>query len=868
MSDASATRAATVSLVLLALLAAWCSPAAAQAPGLPRTYDVQRVDSPSAGAADLFGFGVVNGGDLNADGIDDLLTAQGTRILNDGTGAENGELLVVSGADGSVIRTITAPEPETASGAGVTENRAAAFGYYIGSIGRNATAAPFTDLASCPGGNTDADPFCDAATVGPPDGIPDIVASALFVDRASAAAADGTAEDIGRVYVIDGATFTVVKRLDMPQADVEDLADETERLAAALPPARARPWFGRTVLNPMGQAPCAGNFGVGPCTPTPLPVRRGDLNGGGLPDIVVGASAYKYDEATNPACDDTAAVDTCIRSGRAYMYLGEDIVGTSPDAILSTAAWNIRNPYAQADDPGTLIVNQLELFGHSVAPVGDVGSCSSAPTAAGFCPAANVLGAPDGRPEVLVSAFRVDYPTDGPDNEENFDIGVNLMIDGATGAIVRTYRHPDPDPGSIFGFTIYNQPAIGNAGSTPVPDVYLPAAGQDTDRYRGEGIGFLMNGASVVSGNTVDLQRFRSPNPTAGRSFGTSAAGVGNLVDGPENEILIGEFSTHNPPQNDRVIGEVSFFDPVTGNPLQTIADPDQQQVSNFGVGVAPLGEINGDGFLDFAVGAGRFDRAGVTDVGRVYIMRSNNSPAPVVAPPPPPAPAPPAQVAPPQGQVAALAGRALELVAASERVQRGRSVRLAGTLEAFANPARCQAGQEVEIQRRTISTPRYSTIARVRTDANGAFRTSARANRSSFFRARVAQDGECLGAVSQRERVDVAPSVRLLTRTALLSRNRTIRLQVHCRTDDGRPCNGTVKLRTVRRIGGRQRTLPTASFQSPGNARRSVTVSVGPRTAALLRRARTLGARAYIVVRDARGNSTTAVARLTIRTR
>ena len=47
------------------------------------------------------------------------------------------------------------------------------------------------------------------------------------------------------MYVIDGATFTFVKRLDMPQADVDDLADETERLsggiAAGACPAVVRP---------------------------------------------------------------------------------------------------------------------------------------------------------------------------------------------------------------------------------------------------------------------------------------------------------------------------------------------------------------------------------------------------------------------------------------------------------------------------------------------------------------------------------------------------------------------------------------------------------------------------------------------------
>jgi hypothetical protein len=856
----STVRIAPLSLIVLFTLGVLCSAASAQAPGLPRTYDVVRVDSPTAGNADTFGFGVVNGGDLNGDGVDDLLTSQGTRILNDGTGAENGEVLVVSGADGSIIRTIAAPEPETATGTGLTEDRAAAFGFYVGSIGRNGSGAIFTDLSSCPGGNTDADPFCDAATVGPPDGIPDIVASALFVNRTSGAAADGVAEDIGRVYVIDGATFSVVKRLDMPQADVDDLADETEQLSATSPAARARPWYGRTVLNPMGRTPCAGDFGVGPCAATAEPIRRGDLDGAGLPDIVVGASAYKYEEAegTNPACNDTAAIDTCIRSGRMYMFRGENIVGTSPDTALSTPAWNIVNPYAQADvdNPSTRIVNQLELFGHSVAPIGDIGTCNSAPNAAGFCPSAQLNATPDGKPDVLVSAFRVDYPTSGPDNEENYDVGVAVALDGATGAVLQTYRHPDPDTGSIFGFTVTSQPAVGNAGGTGTPDIYIPAAGQDTDEYRGEGMGFMLNGAFLVTGNNVDLQRFRSPKPATGLGYGTTAAGVGNVYgDNVFNEILIGAFPG-------RGISHVAFHDPITGAALQTIDDPDQQELSAFGVGLAPMGDVNGDGFLDFASSAARFDRAGVTDAGRIYIMRSNNTPLPA-APPPPPPPPPPAPVT----EVAAVAGRTLELVTSRTRVRRGSSVGLTGALEAFANAAGCQAGQEVEIQRRAVKTAGYATITRVRTDASGNFSAAVPTDRTSYFRARVAQTAACAGAVSAREQVEVTPSIRVLTSSARLSSSRQIRLQVDCRTDDG-PCNGTVKLRTVAAIGGRKRTLPTASFQAPGNRRRSVTITVGSSTAALLRRAGRVSMRAYVVGRDALGNSTAVVARVTVRTR
>ena len=476
------------------------------------------------------------------------------------------------------------------------------------------------------------------------------------MDRASPAAADATAEDIGAVYVFDGATFAVLKRIDMPQADVNDLADETELFTRRNPATPARPWYGRTVLNPAGLPPCGGNYGVPPASVTPpapasgcpalsIAVRRGDLDNGTRPDIVVGASAYKYEEADDQgggfgqnysACNDTAALDTCIRSGRSYMYSGENIVGSPPQTPLDAPTWNIRNPLAQADDPNTLVINQLELFGHSVAPVGDVSACTAPGDPGTDCPPVNTSASGDGRPEVLISAFRVDYPLTGPDHPQNWDIGANLMIDGATGRVLQTYSHPDPQPGSIFGFTVYNLPAVGHmgpSGAATIPDVYLPAPGQDTDQYRGEGIGYVVNGSTVLNGNTTDFVKFRDPFPATSGSFGTTAAGVGDLVGDTRNEILLGEFSGHNPPQNDTVISDVHFFDPVTGDPLQSIRDVDQQPNSNFGVGVQPMGDLNEDGFLDFAVGAGRYDRDATLDAGRAYIFRSNNT-NPTVTPP------------------------------------------------------------------------------------------------------------------------------------------------------------------------------------------------------------------------------------------
>src|SRR5919206_3119102 len=98
LSRRRAVFAAAASAVL-ALAAAGVAQAA-----LPRTYQVQRVDSPNPTAGGDFGIGFVNTGDVNHDGKDDLL------VGTDEHGGGPGQVFVVSGAGGAAIRTIAAPE--------------------------------------------------------------------------------------------------------------------------------------------------------------------------------------------------------------------------------------------------------------------------------------------------------------------------------------------------------------------------------------------------------------------------------------------------------------------------------------------------------------------------------------------------------------------------------------------------------------------------------------------------------------------------------------------------------------------------------------------------------------------------------------
>jgi len=711
------------SIVVAALVMASLAFAAPATAKLPRTYQVQNVDSPNPSVGGDFGIGFVNTGDVNGDGKDDIL------VGTDEHGGGPGQVFVISGADGSTIRTISSPDP---GGAGTP----ASFGSFVGKI---------SDIGSCPTGASGQ--TCPNATIGAADGVPDQLISANAADV-------GGLVDAGRAYVIDGATGAVLKRLDMPASDITD--------QQTAPGGPAKPAFGRTILNPAGQAPCAGNMGVGSCgTAPPAAVIKGDMNGGGQPDILVGASDYFETGATaNPASPCAASpTNNCLQAGREYVFLGENIAGTDP-AVIKTADVTIKNPTAQPDDATTPVNNNRESMGYSIAPVGDLGRCTTNPGPGAACTNANSTGTADGKPDFILSSHRTD-------DFGMFDAGVAYVVDGSTNSILYTYHHPEPQPASLFAFSNYNQPAVGDVGSSSAPDVYQAAMRQNNP-FTGGGKGYVMNGAFKQGGspNAISFGTFVDPTPHPSEDFGTSSAGVGNVAGAesgldPANEILIGAYGPHNPGTNPFVINDVHFFSAKTETSLQSVPAPDQQQGSGFGTALAPLGDLNGDGMLDFAVGAGLYDGTTGADQGRIYIFRSDDSPAPVVEPP-----AQPSGPAGPQGQqgtagasgpaAAPQAGRTIDLAANRSAVTAGRKVKLSGIIEAFANPAGCEGGQSVQLQRRRPGSLPYRTFKSLTSNSAGRFANSFTPSTTYLYRAVVRQSDACLGATSDREQVTV----------------------------------------------------------------------------------------------------------------
>ena len=621
-------RLAGVGIVALAV-AVPVAAAHAQAPGMPRTYDVQRVDSPEPRAGGSFGWGITSA-DLTKDGKPDLLVAQS----QDGTSSQ---VFVFNGATGAHIDTIKPPELNPDA----NPDPALSFVY----------VETMPDIGSCPGGDgPDAGKICDAALVGAGDGVPEILAGSrgLRVNALDGAIPPTTADpQLGRGYVIDGATRAVLKRIDMPPADRATQAAFTAPTVA--------PQFARVMSSAQAMAPCAGavaennNVGVGPCPSLPPASRIGDLNVDGFPDIVITARNFVETSAEAPDPNAAAAGSQCqnattaptapvrCTSGKAWTYSGAAIAGSDPQVILDTPLQSIKNPLAQAAPGG-------QEFGGNLYRVGDINSaaatnCTTPPIAASCAP------------EFVIPARNLSYPLAGPFGPEFNGVGAAFLFDGNTGANIVTpggaaITSPEPQKLSQFSGSFNGGRAVGDLGASTTSDILLPAALQNAP-LTDDGKLWAFNAVGGGGGATGSWQ-FASatdPTPQVGGNFGGAFTGVGNLVDGssgPANEVLVAGFGFDPLTEASQEPADVHFMNIQTGRGLMRIPNPDSARGDGFGVGLTPMGDLNGDGFLDFAVSAYLANIKTGAD-GRAFIFTSDNSPLPA----PPSAPAPTVAPAP-----------------------------------------------------------------------------------------------------------------------------------------------------------------------------------------------------------------------------
>jgi hypothetical protein len=748
-----------VALVTVALPVA---SAVADPPGLPRTFNVTRVDSPTPVGGGSFGWGVWSA-DLTGDKKQDLLVAQGQV----GTADVPNKVFIFNGVTGALVDTIVPPEDNPPSATGAYVSPEMAFVYI----------ETMPDLGSCPGGDgPDADKICDAAVVGPEDGIPEIIVGsrALKVNKDNGATPATNADrPVGRGYVLDGKTRAVLKRIDMPVADRQQNALFSGSAV-----------FGRTMASPQGMPPCAGltsesnDEGVGPCpaisrgtgdtttgsttltnvnlpdaqsgqliigagipvgakitagagtstvtfvapgNPTPAgppatatasgvaltasdpyfpqAVRIGDLDGGGKPDIVITARGFpesgqvtRNDATAVPDAtpttpgDNTAPTGSHCRNtpltqpaptaatpnpalpscsaGKTWTYRGEDIAGSDPQTILDTAM----NPRCL---PTPLPAGTSQL--PNCTPTGGIQNPDAQASPAGGEYGGNMfrvgdIAGDDGVPDFIIPFRTSDFPLRGtPDVDAGLNMGSAYLYNGRTGAMARRIVSPEPQIRSQFSGNFNAGRAVGDLGATSTPDILLPAPLQNL-AYADQGRLWILNGDTTAGGGGEQSWNFgmlNDPEPYIGGNFGGGMTGVGDLVGGlgaPGNEVLVGgnRFDSFTE-ASQHVVADVNFMNATLDKNLMTIPNPDGATGDGFGVGITPMGDLNGDGFLDFAVSAYLAD--GVTGgQGRAWIFTSDNSPLPT--PPTRPAEvitgpaAPAAVIGPPPPPPTLLAGR------------------------------------------------------------------------------------------------------------------------------------------------------------------------------------------------------------------
>ena len=171
----------------------------------------------------------------------------------------------------------------------------------------------------------------------------------------------------------------------------------------------------------------------------------GDIDGGGRPDIVVGAPGWNDNFDSNLDCEATPASEfgTCLQAGRDLRVLRR---GRDPARrARPSTGWRRRyaNPFAQ-DDTSAPAGTEPERFGAALIDTGDVGKCLN-PTPAGN---ANCLGTPpadnspsdalDGKADFAVTAPRFDQ------DAAIRDSGAVFVVDGrASLKIIRKLDAPD-----------------------------------------------------------------------------------------------------------------------------------------------------------------------------------------------------------------------------------------------------------------------------------------------------------------------------------------------------------------------------------------------------------------------------------------
>jgi hypothetical protein len=194
------------------------------------------------------------------------------------------------------------------------------------------------------------------------------------------------------------------------------------------------------------------------------------------------------------------------------------------------------------------------------------------------------------------------------------------VYSGATRTLIRSIVDPENQPGNDFGFALAN---VGDVNADGVADLAVGARGVEGSfplpcPFPPCNAPPSQGRAFVFSGATGALIRKLSPADTEFLAFGYALAGLGDVNGDGVPDIAVGA-----PTHLNNKFGQVYAFSGANGSILW-IAKESAQALASFGSSLASVADLNGDGRRDVIVGAFFHDidpGPGTTLVGRAYLL-------------------------------------------------------------------------------------------------------------------------------------------------------------------------------------------------------------------------------------------------------